>query len=165
MDTSERKYWDPTDRGEIMWDTTWDPTSEAAQKFLLTVCPIILQGRCRDGTIGCGTSRMPGEEGVRWLVRRSVDHPKGEAECWVEDMRDELRARGLEMPLEPAVFATELRAYYNTHPDVRDLIGYVEGPDGGGELELRFLAIAFTSTFRVRLNTDHTIAYEYNMNT
>eukprot|EP00193_Tetraselmis_chui_P008423 CAMPEP_0177769562 /NCGR_PEP_ID=MMETSP0491_2-20121128/10397_1 /TAXON_ID=63592 /ORGANISM="Tetraselmis chuii, Strain PLY429" /LENGTH=1003 /DNA_ID=CAMNT_0019286597 /DNA_START=224 /DNA_END=3235 /DNA_ORIENTATION=- len=148
MDTSGRGHWDPTDRGEIIWDEEWDPTSREAQAFLLEVCEHVRDQKCSDGTTGCDVSKLPGDD-ARWLVRRTLEYPEGdETDCWIEDMQVWLNNTqdGLSMPMDPTDFKTQLRAYYDAHSDTRKMIGYVEGE--GGTLELKYLSLPFTTTFQ-----------------
>ena len=152
MDTSQKNKWDAEDRGILVWDTAWNPYSTEAQELLLTVCPEVRAAKCDDSTVGCSPSPAP-DDNSRWMLRRTPEDPDGELDCWIEDMQSWLQAKGMDLPMEPSDFEAQLLQFYMYSqltpgvPSYRTQIGYTQTSEGSEELQLRYLAFKFTSTF------------------
>eukprot|EP00210_Caulerpa_lentillifera_P004772 g4556.t1 len=145
MDTSGRNIWDGDDFGELEYDTTFDPTPERNQLFLLDVCRQVRIARCE--AAACSEP---------WLIRLNregiSDDDDGTAladqqRCWIEDFNEWLQTnQSQSIPVPHDTFIPLLRNYL-TDParnvEFGEDIGYSEEDE-----TLRFVIFRFDSTYR-----------------
>ena len=132
MDQSRRDKWNPGDKGTLVLDEAFDPSSAAAQLHMRTVCEKAKSAPC--------SSRACLD---RTLVRRR------QGLCFTEGFQAWLEAGGREFPTPPELFRQSLLEFYRASESkpYREDIGFVPNA-ATAEEELKYLILTFNSTFR-----------------
>ena len=132
MDQSRRDKWDPGDKGTLVLDENFDPSSAAAQLHMRTVCEEAKSAPCYSRACLDGA-----------LVRRR------QGLCFTEGFQAWLEAGGREFPTPPELFRQRLLEFYRASESkpYREDIGFVPNA-ATAEEELKYLVLTFNSTFR-----------------
>ena len=132
MDQSRRDKWNPGDKGTLVLDEAFDPSSAAAQLHMRTVCEKAKSAPCSSRACLDGA-----------LVRRR------QGLCFTEGFQAWLEAGGREFPTPPELFRQSLLEFYRASESkpYREDIGFVPNA-ATAEEELKYLILTFNSTFR-----------------
>ena len=120
MDIDGVDRWKPQERGELRLQASFDPSSEAAQMFLLEACEDVKRARCAAEGCGGGT-----------LVRNGVD---GNVVCPMQAFGAYLNETGIaSFPVPRATFADTIYAFVTSEAgrDLRKHVGF-EAPTADG---------------------------------
>ena len=132
MDQSKRDKWNPDDKGTLVLEETFDPSSEAAQTHMMNVCDLAKHATC------------PSEACLDGLLVR-----RGQAMCFTHAFSAWLQNDLRSFPTPPEKFRDYLLEFYQADESkaYRENIGFIPHAETGEE-ELKFLILSFNSTFR-----------------
>jgi hypothetical protein len=136
VDRSNLDRWQPSDRGEAVWDAAFDPSSAAAQAFLLGTCAELRGKTCSAN--GC-------MDGSGMLVRRNADGTAN-VKCFFDDWHAWFSAQSGAVGLLPLAdlpsgepYIASLKAFRASGYAWPFLIGVVDGV-------LRYVTIEMETT-------------------